>query len=85
MNLPDIRQLNIFIALEETRSFTAAAKECFITQSAVSHSIKALEKQLDCQLIERMGKHIILTPYGEVFLHHAKRVVNELELSLIHI
>ena len=82
MNLPDIRQLNIFIALEETRSFTAAAKECFITQSAVSHSIKALEKQLDCQLIERMGKHIILTPYGEVFLHHAKRVVNELETGL---
>jgi len=58
MNLPDIRQLNIFIALEETRSFTAAAKECFITQSAVSHSIKALEKQLDCQLIEHFIKTI---------------------------
>jgi len=82
MNLPDIRQLNIFIALEDTRSFTAAAKQCFITQSAVSHSIKSLEKQLDCELIERMGKHIILTPYGEVFLHHAKRVVRELETSL---
>jgi len=82
MNLPDIRQLNIFIALEDTRSFTAAAKQCFITQSAVSHSIKSLEKQLDCPLIERMGKHIILTPYGEVFLHHAKRVVRELETSL---
>ncbi|MBK1831316.1 LysR family transcriptional regulator [Verrucomicrobiaceae bacterium R5-34] len=82
MNLPDIRQLNIFIALEETRSFTAAARLCFITQSAVSHSIKALEKQLDCPLIERMGKRIILTPYGEVFLHHSKRVVAELESGL---
>ncbi|WP_435892366.1 LysR family transcriptional regulator [Oceaniferula spumae] len=82
MNLPDIRQLNIFIALEETRSFTAAARLCFITQSAVSHSIKALEKQLDCPLIERMGKRIILTPYGEVFLHHSKRVVAELETGL---
>ncbi len=82
MNLPDIRQLSIFIALEETRSFTAAAKLCFITQSAVSHSIKSLEKQLDCPLIERIGKRIILTPYGEVFLHHAKRVIAELEISL---
>ena len=82
MNLPDIRQLTIFIALEETRSFTAAAKSCFITQSAVSHSIKSLEKQLDCALIERIGKRIILTPYGEVFLHHAKRVIAELEISL---
>ena len=82
MNLPDIRQLNIFIALEKTRSFTQAAKLCFITQSAVSHSVKALEKQLDCSLIERMGKNIILTPHGEVFLHHAKRVMIELEAGL---
>lgn len=82
MNLPDIRQLNIFIALEETRSFTTAAKQCFITQSAVSHSIKTLEKQLDFPLIERMGKKIILTPYGEVFLHHAKRVIKELETGI---
>lgn len=82
MTLPEIRQLKIFIALEATRSFTAAAKSCFITQSAVSHSLKSLETQLECQLIERMGKRIILTPYGEVFLHHAKRVIAELETSL---
>lgn len=79
MNLPEIRQLKIFIALEETRSFTTAAKRCYITQSAVSHSLKSLEKQLGSALIERMGKRVILTPYGEVFLHHAKRVVRELE------
>ncbi|MFC5049324.1 LysR family transcriptional regulator [Rubritalea spongiae] len=85
MNLPEIRQLKIFIALEETRSFTAAANKNFITQSAVSHSIKSLEKQLDCSLIERMGKRITLTPYGEVFLHHAKRVIAELESSLTKI
>jgi len=82
MTLPEIRQLRIFIALEETRSFTLAASKNFITQSAVSHSIKSLEKQLDCALIERMGKRITLTPYGEVFLHHAKRVIIELETSL---
>ncbi|GAA5494760.1 DNA-binding transcriptional regulator, LysR family [Rubritalea squalenifaciens DSM 18772] len=82
MNLPEIRQLKIFIALEETRSFTTAAKRCFITQSAVSHSLKSLEKQLGSPLIERMGKRVILTPYGEVFLHHAKRVIRELEECL---
>ena len=85
MTLPEVRQLKIFIALEETRSFTAAANKNFITQSAVSHSIKSLEKQLDCSLIERMGKRITLTPYGEVFLHHAKRVIIELETSLTKI
>lgn len=85
MTLPEIRQLKIFIALEETRSFTAAANKNFLTQSAVSHSIKSLEKQLDCKLIERMGKRITITPYGEVFLHHAKRVIIELETALTKI
>ena len=85
MNLPEVRQLKIFIALEETRSFTAAANKNFITQSAVSHSIKSLEKQLDCSLIQRMGKRITLTPYGEVFLHHARRVISELETSITKI
>ncbi len=77
--LPDIRQLRIFIALEKTRSFTAAAGTLRITQSAVSHSMKSLESLLECQLIERLGKKCILTPYGEVFLHHAKQAVQHLE------
>ena len=76
--IPDIRQIRIFIAIEQTRSFTAAANVMNITQSAVSHSIKSLETQLDCQLIERLGKKCILTPHGEVFLHHAKKAINHL-------
>ena len=76
--IPDIRQIRIFIAIEETRSFTAAANMMNITQSAVSHSIKALESQLECKLIERLGKKCILTPHGEVFLHHAKQSVEHL-------
>ena len=76
--IPDIRQIRIFIAIEETRSFTAAANMMNITQSAVSHSIKALETQVDCKLIERLGKKCILTPHGEVFLHHARQAVEHL-------
>ena len=83
ITLPDIRQIRIFIALEETRSFTGAAQEVHVTQSAVSHSIKSLERLLDCSLIERMGKKIALTPQGEVFLHHAKRCMSELESSVL--
>ncbi len=77
--LPEIRQLKVFIALVETRSFTLAANSLNITQSAVSHSLKSLELQLDCQLIERLGKKCILTPHGEVFLHHAKLAIKQLE------
>lgn len=77
-SIPDIRQIRIFIAIEETRSFTAAANMTGVTQSAVSHSIKALETQLECKLIERLGKKCVLTPHGEVFLHHAKEAVAQL-------
>ncbi len=83
--LPEIRQLKVFIALVETRSFTSAANLLHITQSAVSHSLKSLETQLDCQLIERLGKKCILTPHGEVFLHHAKLAIKQLEGATLKI
>ena len=82
MQLPDIRQLRTFIALAETRGFTAAAKRIHVTQSAVSHSIKGLETQIGCTLFERVGKRIVLTPQGDVFLHHAQRALNELESGI---
>lgn len=79
--IPDIRQINIFLALEETRSFTAAAEILGITQSAVSHSMKSLEASFSCQLIERYGKQCRLSPHGEVFFHHAKQAIKQLELA----
>lgn len=83
MELPDIRQLKSFVALAETRSFTDAAAKLFRTQSAISHSIKALESLLGDQLVERMGKNIVLTPQGTVYLQHAKRALRELEQAAI--
>jgi len=77
--VPDIRQIRIFIALEENRSFTGAASKLHITQSAVSHSLKSLESQLNCKLVERLGKKCILTPHGEVFLHHARQAMQHIE------
>lgn len=81
MDLPDIRQLKSFVTLAETRSFTEAASILFRTQSAISHSIKALETLLGEQLVERMGKNVVLTPHGAVYLQHSKRALRELELA----
>ena len=67
MELPDIRQLIAFHLLAETRSFTATAKRLYVTQSAVSHAIKALERIVDCRLFDRSGKRIALTAEGEAF------------------
>ena len=44
--LPDLRQVRAFVAVAETESFTRAAEKLFLTQSAVSHSLRGLEEQL---------------------------------------
>ena len=63
--LIDSKQLRIFHAVASTGSFTKAARKLFLTQSGVSHSIKALEKELGCTLVRRQGRKINLTEAGE--------------------
>lgn len=77
--LPDLRQLRAFVAVADEGSFTLAAKKLFLTQSAISHSMKALEDSLGCRLLERLGKKTVLTEEGEVFLRRCRRVLGELE------
>lgn len=76
MNNPiDSRQLRAFVSLAKHGSFTLAARELFLTQSAVSHSLRALEEDLGCRLFDRMGKKILLTLAGEQLLPHAREVL----------
>ena len=57
----DSRQLLTFTALARRGSFTLAAKDLFLTQSAVSHAIKALEEEVGSRLVDRNGKRVLLT------------------------
>ncbi|MEY2411128.1 MAG: LysR family transcriptional regulator, low CO2-responsive transcriptional regulator [Verrucomicrobiota bacterium] len=70
-----------FVALAKSGSFTRAAEELHLSQSAVSHSIKALETDLGCRLLDRMGKTISLTLAGEQFLQHARKILDEMQLA----
>lgn len=74
----DSRQLRAFVALARTGSFTVAAKELFLSQSAVSHSMKALENDVGCRLFDRVGKKVLLTQAGESLLHHADKILREM-------
>ena len=78
-DLPDLRQIRAFASVAETESFTKAAERLFLTQSAVSHSIRGLEEQLGTKLVERLGKRIGLTQDGVVFLRRCRTVLQELE------
>jgi DNA-binding transcriptional LysR family regulator len=77
----DSRQLRTFVSLARTGSFTATAKEVFITQSAVSHSMKALEDELGCRLLNRVGKKTTLTLEGEHLLQHAKKILADMSAA----
>jgi DNA-binding transcriptional LysR family regulator len=73
MNL-DTRQLRAFLVLAREGSFTAAGKALHLTQSAVSHAIKALEADLACELFYRQGRTVSLTPHGRELLVHAENI-----------
>jgi DNA-binding transcriptional LysR family regulator len=74
----DSKQLRAFVMLAQTGSFTLAAKELNLTQSAISHSMKALEQDVGCLLLNRMNKKVLLTQAGEQLLHHAVKILQEM-------
>ncbi|MGH7954091.1 MAG: LysR family transcriptional regulator [Limisphaerales bacterium] len=82
MNTPlDSRQLRAFSLLAKTGSFTQTARELHLTQSGISHSMKALENETGCRLLDRLGKKIVLTQAGEQLLQHAKKILSEMEVA----
>lgn len=82
MNDPfDSRQLLAFATLARTGSFTQTARKMSLTQSAVSHSMKALEVNVGCRLLDRVGKKVMLTPAGEHLLNHAEVVLREMQMA----
>jgi LysR family glycine cleavage system transcriptional activator len=66
--LPPLNALRAFEAAARHRSFKRAAEELFVTSTAVSHQIKALEAYLDVQLFRRLTRALELTPEGEAML-----------------
>lgn len=77
----DSRQLRAFSILAETGSFTETARTLHLSQSAISHAIKALEEDVRCRLLDRMGKKVTLTQAGEQFLVHANKILETMEAA----
>ena len=75
----DSRKLLAFTTLAKVSSFTLAARELSLTQSAVSHAIKALERDLDCRLFDRVGRRVTLTVAGQHLLEHANKIIAEMQ------
>ena len=84
----DSRQLRAFTILARTGSFTRTAHELHLTQSAISYAIKALEEEIGCRLLDRVGKSVVLTQAGEQLLARAEKILAEMtaaRLELSHL
>ncbi|MGH8115418.1 MAG: LysR substrate-binding domain-containing protein, partial [Rhodanobacteraceae bacterium] len=74
--------LRYFSVLAETLNFTRAAERAHVTQSTVSHQIKQLEEQIGTRLFDRIGKRVVMTQSGEVFLTFVMRALEEVDQGL---
>src|SRR5437870_6580002 len=81
-NLPPLAFFQGFEAAARNLSFTKAAAELFITQSAVSRQIKALEDHLGVALFERRARSLILTEHGEALYRVAADVLERLQTAV---
>lgn len=74
----NLRQLELFISIAESGSFSRGAENALLTQSTVSQHIAALESEVGLRLLDRTGRGAELTAAGEIFLGHARSVLAEL-------
>lgn len=75
-------QLRYFVAAAETRSFTKAADQFFISQTAITQQIKLLEEMLGCPLFDRGTRPVTLTPAGQAFLAEAKAILERMDHAI---
>ncbi|MGI9017936.1 MAG: LysR family transcriptional regulator [Euzebya sp.] len=70
-----LSQLRTFVMVVQTGSVHAAAARLFVTQSAVSAAVSALQRDLGVELVARQGRGLRITPAGEAFAAHATTIV----------
>jgi DNA-binding transcriptional LysR family regulator len=81
----EIKQLKAFVAIAETRTFTAGAKRVNVTQAAISMQIRQLEDEVGLQLFTRTPRRVILTEAGESLLERARMILREHDMALAEI
>ncbi len=74
-NTMNLNQLEYFVSAAENLNFTKAARECFISQTAITQQMQSLEKTLGVSLFTRDKHHIELTAAGQVYLKEAKVIL----------
>ncbi|MFM0643792.1 LysR family transcriptional regulator [Paraburkholderia bryophila] len=77
-----LQQLKVFVAVARERSFTRAAREFDLTQSAVSRCVRELEEAVELKLFDRTTRQVELTNAGASLERRIGRLLDEIELTL---
>ncbi len=75
----EIHQLEYFVAIVETGSFSRAAERCNVAQPSLSQQILKLEKEIGHPLFDRLNRKVVLTDFGERLLPRANLILGELQ------
>ena len=75
----DVRRLRVLHEVALRGGVTAAAAALHVTPSAVSQQLIQLAREAQCELVERSGRGVILTPAGQVLAAHAKDILGAIE------
>jgi DNA-binding transcriptional LysR family regulator len=75
----ELQQMRYVVAVAETNSFTRAAERCLVVQSALSHQVARLERELGVRLFERTSRRVRLTRAGAAFLPAARQCLDAAE------
>ena len=80
---PSLDALRIFVVAARHMSFTEAASELHLTQSAVSHRIRGLEEELGISLFKRLTRRLELTAQGRALAHRVEQAISEIDRSVV--
>ena len=75
-------QLKYFVAAAESRSFTKAAEQFYISQTAITQQMQLLEESLGCALFDRSTRPVSLTPAGKIFLGEARAILDRMSSAV---
>lgn len=79
----NLNQLRYFVSVAELGGFTKAANQHYISQTAITQQMHALEEHIGTPLFDRNSRPVTLTPAGKVFLKEAREILGKMDNALV--
>ena len=78
----DLHRLEVFCRVVELKSFTKAAEALLLSQPTISEHIRILEELLGERLLDRLGRHVLPTPAGQILYRYAQKMLTASSVCL---